>query len=177
MDLPVGPGLNPAQTQKVIPEVRTVPNHQLAGHQLSGHQLAGHQLAGHPPPHCLAVERPVSENLIARFGSEIRSALGPGTLIEGKFAFDSPVRIDGTLRGEVHSSSLLVVGEEGIIEGLVCVGNLIVFGRVRGHVVAEEVVQVTSSGELRAEIESGQLAIDLGGVFEGSVKRTTRPQS
>lgn len=112
-----------------------------------------------------------NEGLIARYGSEIRSALGPGTLIEGKFAFDSPVRIDGTLRGEVHSSSLLVVGEEGSIEGLVCVGNLIVFGRVKGHIVADEVVQIASSGDVQAEIETAQIAIDLGGAFQGSVKR------
>lgn len=112
------------------------------------------------------------ESLIARFGSEIRSALGPGTLIEGKFAFDSPVRVDGTLRGEIHSSSLLVVGEEGVIDGLICVGNLVVFGRVKGHIVAEEIIQIGSSGEVVAEVESGQLAIDLGGLFEGTVKRS-----
>jgi len=116
------------------------------------------------------VRRVRSEGPIARYGSEIRSALGPGTLIEGKFAFDSPVRIDGTLRGEVHSSSLLVVGEEGSIDGLVCVGNLVVYGRLKGHIVADEVIQITSSGEIVGEIENGQLAIELGGKFEGTVK-------
>lgn len=114
---------------------------------------------------------PRKENLISRYGSEVRSALGPGTLIEGKFAFDTPVRIDGTLRGEVHSSSLLIVGEEGSIEGLVCVGNLMVFGKLKGHIVADEVIQIAASGEVKADIESGQLAIELGGRFQGTVKQ------
>jgi cytoskeletal protein CcmA (bactofilin family) len=109
-------------------------------------------------------------HLTAATLGEIRSALGPGTLIEGKFTFDSPVRIDGTIRGEVHSSSLLIIGEEGVVEGLMCVGSLIVLGRAKGSIVADESVQIGSSGEVVADIEGGLLAIEYGGKFEGMKK-------
>ena len=102
--------------------------------------------------------------------SEVRSALGPGTLIEGKFTFDSPVKIDGTIRGEVHSSSLLIIGEDGIVEGLMCVGSLVVLGRAKGSIVVEEKVQIGAHGEVQADIEGGLLAIELGGIFLGTKK-------
>ena len=102
--------------------------------------------------------------------SEVRSALGPGTLIEGKFTFDSPVRIDGTIRGEVHSSSLLIIGEDGVVEGLMSVGSLVVLGRAKGTVVVEEKVQIGAHGEILGDIEGGLLAIELGGVFLGTKK-------
>lgn len=102
--------------------------------------------------------------------SEVRSALGPGTLIEGKFTFDSPVKIDGTIRGEVHSSSLLIIGEDGVVEGLMSVGSLVVLGRAKGTIVVEEKVQIGSHGQVLGDIEGGLLAIDLGGVFLGTKK-------
>jgi cytoskeletal protein CcmA (bactofilin family) len=102
--------------------------------------------------------------------SEVRSALGPGTLIEGKFTFDSPVKIDGTIRGEVHSSSLLIIGEDGLVEGLMQVGSLVVLGRAKGSIVVDEKVQIGSQGQVLGDIEGGLLAIELGGVFEGSKK-------
>ena len=102
--------------------------------------------------------------------SEVRSALGPGTLIEGKFTFDSPVRIDGTIRGEVNSSSLLIIGEDGVVEGLMSVGSLVVLGRAKGSIVVDEKVQIGSHGEVEGDIEGGLLAIDLGGIFLGTKK-------
>lgn len=102
--------------------------------------------------------------------SEVRSALGPGTLIEGKFTFDSPVKIDGTIRGEVHSSSLLIIGEDGVVEGLMTVGSLVVLGQAKGTIVVEDKVQIGAHGHVQGDIEGGLLAIELGGVFLGTKK-------
>ena len=111
-----------------------------------------------------------AKNSLAKNSGEIRSALGPGTLIEGKFSFDSPVKIDGTIRGEVHSTSLLIIGADGVVEGLLCVGSLVVLGRAKGTIVAEDYVQIGAVGEVRADIEGGLLAIEMGGKFEGQKK-------
>lgn len=102
--------------------------------------------------------------------SDVRSALGPGTLIEGKFTFDTPVRIDGTIRGEVHSSSLLIIGEDGVVEGLMSVGSLVVLGRAKGTIVIDDRAQIGPQGEILGDIEGGLLAIELGGVFLGTKK-------
>ena len=54
--------------------------------------------------------------VIERFGPSLRSALGPGTVIRGKLSFDTPVRIDGKLSGEITSTSAVIVGPQGVLD-------------------------------------------------------------
>lgn len=110
---------------------------------------------------------PAESDLERRFGANIRTALGPGTVIEGKFSFETPVRIDGSLSGEVLSTSALIVGEQATVEANIRVGSLIVFGEVRGHVEADELVEVKGGGKLTANIKTANVVVDAGGFFEG----------
>ena len=48
-----------------------------------------------------------------------RVAVGRNVNVAGKLIFHEPVRIEGRFRGEVRSVELVVVGEEGMIEGKV----------------------------------------------------------
>ncbi|MCC6221788.1 MAG: polymer-forming cytoskeletal protein [Deltaproteobacteria bacterium] len=107
------------------------------------------------------------KNLERRFGSAIKAALGPGTTIEGKLSFESPVRIDGTLKGEITSTSTLIVGEGGVIEAGVKVGSLIVLGQVVGNVEAQELIEIQSTGSLEGDISTKRLTIEEGGYFSG----------
>lgn len=109
----------------------------------------------------------VEDDLKQRFGSNIRSALGPGTVIEGTFRFDSPVCVEGTLSGEVYSSSVLIVGDGASITGKITVGSLIILGQVEGSVEAEELVEIRSTGTLYADIITKRIAIEDGGKFNG----------
>ena len=60
----------------------------------------------------------------------------------GELTFESPVRIDGRLVGDVTSSSTLIVGEEGSVEAEVKVGSLIIMGHVTGQVVAQDLIVI-----------------------------------
>ena len=115
----------------------------------------------------------VEDDLSRRFGDDIKSALGSGTVIEGRFKFDSPVRVDGTLSGEVTSSSALIVGPSAVVEGEVRVGSLIVLGCVRGAVVAEDLVEVRAGGVLEADVESTRFSVEDGSRYEGTCRMLT----
>jgi cytoskeletal protein CcmA (bactofilin family) len=112
----------------------------------------------------------VEEDLKRRFGGNIRSALGPGTVIEGTFRFDSPVRIDGTLRGEVASSSVLIVGEDARVEASIEVGSLIILGNVEGTIEAEELIEIRGEGNLEGSVFTKRIVIEDGATFNGSCR-------
>ena len=112
-------------------------------------------------------ELTVEDDIKRRFGSNIRSALGPGTIIEGTFSFDSPVSIEGTLIGEVRSNSVLIVGSQATVNAKVKVGSLVVFGEVRGDVESEELVEIKRGGRLEGDVLSQRLAVEDGGWFQG----------
>lgn len=107
-----------------------------------------------------------AESGFDRFG-KLRSALGPGTVIQGKLSFDTPVRIDGKLSGEIFSSEAIIVGAGGSIEGDIEVASLIVLGLVRGKVTAHQRVEVLSGGRLEADFAAPVFVIEDGGVFNG----------
>lgn len=113
---------------------------------------------------------PLEEDLKHRFGTNIRSALGPGTVIDGTFRFENPVCVDGTLTGEVCSSSVLIAGAQATVEASIIVGTLIVVGTVIGDVEADELVEIRAGGQLKGNVETRRIVIEEGGKFNGNVK-------
>ena len=109
----------------------------------------------------------VEEDLVRRFGNRVRAALGPGAVIQGKLSFDSPVRIDGTLVGEVTASSTLIVGDQGAVEARIQVGSLIVLGQVVGNVDCEDLVEIKAGGKLIGDIKTRRLVVEENGFFQG----------
>lgn len=109
-----------------------------------------------------------ADDLISdRFG-KIRSALGPGTVIQGKLSFDTPVRIDGKLSGEVFSSRALIVGQTGRIDAQVQAASLIVMGSVNGSVKATERIEIWRGGQISGEISTPVLVVQEGSCFSVS---------
>lgn len=116
---------------------------------------------------------PVEDDLQRRFGSRVKEAIGAGTVIEGKLSFDAPVRIDGTLTGEVTSTSTLIVGEQGVINATIDVGSLIILGQVTGQVQSKDLVEIKAGGRLEADIRTKRIVIEDGGVFNGCCNRSS----
>ncbi|MFM1847623.1 MAG: hypothetical protein RL417_1097 [Pseudomonadota bacterium] len=113
-----------------------------------------------------AATPPTAETGFDRFG-KLRSALGPGTVIQGKLSFDTPVRIDGKLSGEIFSSQAIIVGAGGSVEGEIEVASLIVLGVVKGNVLAHERIEVLQGGRLEADFSAPVFTMEDGGSFNG----------
>lgn len=118
------------------------------------------KLANTQPNQDLSAE----ESLMERYG-KLRSALGPGTVIQGKLSFDTPVRIDGKLGGEIFSSRALIVGPQGSVEAKVEVAALIVMGRVTGTIRASERVEVLAGAKVSGDISTPCLVVQDGAVL------------
>jgi cytoskeletal protein CcmA (bactofilin family) len=95
--------------------------------------------------------------------SNIRSALGPGTIIQGKLSFDTPVRIDGKLSGEVFSSEALIVGSAATLK----VASLIIMGKVKGNIIATERIELLAGGTLEGEVTTPVMHMDEAAIFNG----------
>ncbi len=112
----------------------------------------------------LSVEQDISN----RFGTNLKSALGSGTVIEGIFSFEDPVKIDGILRGEIKSSSALIVGPKAEVSAKIQVGSLIILGSVEGDIEVEDLIEVRKTGSLEGDIVTRRLALEEGGIFRGA---------
>lgn len=112
-----------------------------------------------PAPKTAADEKPAGAADAMPF---LRPSLGSDTSVTGKLSFAAPTRIDGKLKGEVRANDLLLIGEQGSVEGTVNAKALILEGTVRGDVVGTEWVQVHASGRLVGSVAAHRIEIAHG---------------
>lgn len=112
------------------------------------------------------------DQLLERFG-KVRSALGPGTVVQGKLSFDTVVSIDGKLGGEIFSSKALFVGASGQVDAQIEVAALVVRGVVRGNIKATERIEILSGGQLLGDVLTPVLVMEEGCVFSGNCVMAT----
>lgn len=105
---------------------------------------------------------------------DIKAFLGAGSHFEGKLAFNEIARLDGAFRGEVTSSDTLIIGESGDMQAEICVGALILSGRLRGNVKAALKVELRAPARLDGDIETPQLVIEEGVIFNGKLTMPVR---
>jgi cytoskeletal protein CcmA (bactofilin family) len=118
-------------------------------------------------------ERPVPATPQADFldaTSIMRASLGPDAVVNGRLSFSAPTRIEGTLRGEVRASDLLVIGETGFVEGTIRAGNLLLLGTLEGSVVGADRVEIGAQGSLRGSVETRVLVMRQGAHLEGDCR-------
>jgi cytoskeletal protein CcmA (bactofilin family) len=118
-------------------------------------------------PELSAIER--------RFG-KLRSALGPGTEVQGRLSFDSAVSLDGVLKGTIRSTELIVVSKLGRVEATSLIAKaLVIEGEVAGgEIVVSERLEVMPGGKFIGTVSTPVLVVGDGGVFDGVCKMTSR---
>jgi cytoskeletal protein CcmA (bactofilin family) len=98
---------------------------------------------------------------------KVKSMFGSGTSIQGKLSFETSVRIDGNLSGEVTSTQALLVGKGGRIEAKIDTRVLAVEGVVKGPVVAKEKIEIFPGGVIEGDISTPILVVHEGSAFDG----------
>ncbi len=111
-----------------------------------------------------------AEDVLARRFGKTRSALGEGTVIQGKLSFDTPVRIDGKLSGEIFSSKALIVGPTGRVDAHIEAATLVILGEVSGKIVASERVELWSGAHLEGTVKTPALIVQEGSFFSGTTE-------
>lgn len=91
-----------------------------------------------------------------------------GTHIEGEVKSSGDMRIDGTLKGKIHTQGKLVVGTTGKIEGEIVCQNAEIHGEINGKITVTELLSLKSSSKLLGDIVIGKLSIEPGSQFSGS---------
>lgn len=122
-----------------------------------------------PPIAPPVVSPPAVEKQSTKIVENVRSVLSEGTVINGRLTFDTPVKIDGKLSGEVFSSDTLVVGKTGKINAQIDVESLVIHGEVSGNVKARDTIEVMQGATLSADVTTKKLIIH-DAVFNGSCK-------
>lgn len=93
-----------------------------------------------------------------------------GTTIEGSFAAQADVRLDGTIKGDVRCSKRIVVGETGTIEGSLHAEDAVVMGRIEGELVIRGTLSLKPSAFILGSIIAQNMAVEEGAQYSGECK-------
>lgn len=101
----------------------------------------------------------------------IDSLIGATTRMEGNVVFQGGLRIDGYVRGDViageGSAGLLVIGENGRVDGNIVAVHLIVNGTVQGSITVSGIVELQPKARVSGEVRYRDVTIHRGAVVEG----------
>ncbi|MEO8935233.1 MAG: polymer-forming cytoskeletal protein [Burkholderiaceae bacterium] len=101
----------------------------------------------------------------------IDSLIGATTRLEGDVVFQGGLRIDGYVRGDViageGSAGLLVIGENGRVDGNIVAVHLIVSGTVHGSVTVSNLVELQPKAKLSGELRYRSVEVHPGAMVEG----------
>jgi cytoskeletal protein CcmA (bactofilin family) len=92
------------------------------------------------------------------------------TKITGTIETTGDLRIDGTLDGSVVSTGRVVIGAKGKIKGDLHCTYIDVSGRVKGNIIADDVLILKEKSVLIGEITVQKLIIESGATFNGLCK-------
>jgi cytoskeletal protein CcmA (bactofilin family) len=107
----------------------------------------------------------------AAFGKEkIVAFIGQGVEFKGTINYKGSVRIDGKLDGELHTEGTLLVGKEAIINAKISAGSVISKGKITGDIEAKEKVLLLSSANMDGSLNTPQLSIEEGVIFNGTIE-------
>jgi len=113
--------------------------------------------------------------------SDISTLIGADTEITGDIQFSGGLRVDGRVCGSVVSTegkphSLLVLSEQGVIEGKIKVPYIIINGTVRGPVHSDESLELQPAAKITGDIFYKTIKMHQGAVVEGKMIRNDASQ-
>lgn len=97
------------------------------------------------------------------------TTIGPQTTVQGSIEGQGSVDVLGHVQGTLTLSDVLNVAESGVVTGDVNVRQAIIDGRLEGNVVASELIVLTQTARVIANLTAPVIRVDDGALLRGQV--------
>lgn len=112
-------------------------------------------------------------NVIPGGGSA--TLVSAGTTLTGDLNSENDLRIDGTIKGNVSSSSKIIIGATGFVEGNITGLQSDIAGRVAGNIDVKELLQLRELCNVEGNISAGKLQVEPTAIFNGKCTMANTP--
>jgi cytoskeletal protein CcmA (bactofilin family) len=97
--------------------------------------------------------------------------IGKSISIKGDLTGNEDIVIEGTVEGKVDlPAGQLTVGSNGTVKGEVHAKSVVVVGRVRGNVTGAERVEIQGTGIVEGDVSAPRLVVAEGAALNGSIQ-------
>ena len=100
---------------------------------------------------------------------QTNSAIGEGSIFEGKFYIAGSLRIDGKFEGDIRTEDALIVGQTGRVKTNIAAKDVVIAGTLIGDINARDEVRLSETGRMLGDIFAPVLNLAKGVVLKGRV--------
>lgn len=127
----------------------------------------------------IEASRPAGASTPAPFASRSEwVAIGPTLTVKGEITGDEDLVIEGSVEGRIAiRRHRVTVGEHGRVEADIEAESIRVAGEVRGNLTGTEEVVLLATGRLEGDIKAGNVTLENGARFKGSIDMESKPKS
>ena len=100
-------------------------------------------------------------------GGNGATLISAGTTVKGDISSNSDLRIDGTIIGNVNSSSKIIIGDSGKVEGDISSNQADIVGKVSGNIKTKDLVQLRGECVINGNVYAGKLQVEPTATFNG----------
>ena len=105
--------------------------------------------------------------------AKIQTLIGAKTRINGDVEFAGGMHLDGQINGNVKadpgSGSVMIISEQGCIEGSVAVPNIVLNGIVKGDILAGERVELGPKARVLGNVHYATIETAIGAQITGKL--------
>ena len=101
-----------------------------------------------------------------RRSGRLKLVLGESSKITGDVEALGTIIVDGTIIGHVIGEKV-ILGEKAYVKGDICANNIILGGKIDGHLKGKERVELRATGQVFGDIFTRRLSIMEGAIFQG----------
>ncbi len=98
--------------------------------------------------------------------SDVNTLIGEGCVFEGNLNLSTATRIDGTVKGNIRSEGMLIIGEAGSVEGDVNCTEIIIHGHINGNIDAKR-IELKRGARLNGDVRVDVFIVEEGAVYNG----------
>ena len=106
--------------------------------------------------------------------AEVNTLIGSTTTLEGDIRFTGVLKIDGTIIGNLiaeNAESVLILDDEGKIEGEIRVPTMIINGVIKGNVYASDKIDLYPKAQIMGDVHYNLLEMEVGAEVNGRMVR------
>ena len=98
----------------------------------------------------------------------VDTRIGNNTSFKGTIVSEKSIIVEGMVKGAIECKETVVVKDGGCLKGALRADDALIAGHVDGNITARKVVEITSSGKVKGDIDSSSLSIAQGVIFDGN---------
>lgn len=102
-----------------------------------------------------------------------QSVIAADMVLEGNLLSKGELHIEGEVRGTIEAD-VCVIGRDGIVEGTIRAGEVIVEGRVIGPIHANHVT-LRDGADVRGDVVNSSIQVESGAHLQGAVWHSESP--